>query len=322
MRFALMSEPQQGLSYVELLALARTAEEAGFETFMRSDHYTSFPGDALAPTTDAWTTLSGIARETSRIRLGVLVSPVTFRVPGAFFKQVMTVDEMSGGRVEVGLGAGWNEREHAQHGIRYPDVRERMDMLEEELEIFTGFWDKPDGWSFDGAHWQVRDAHIRPKDRSGWGSPDGRRRPHLLMGGSGKPRSLRLAARYADEYNMSSSPADACKIAFEQLAVECRAGGRDPDSVTRSVMAGAVVGRDENEVRSRVRDLLVMTGEQTESPDGWLAARRSRWIIGTPDQAREQAAAFEAAGAERLMLQTLIPRDLDHVRLLGEVFSS
>jgi F420-dependent oxidoreductase-like protein len=315
-----MTEPQQGLSYVEILAIARTAEESGFEAFFRSDHYTSFPGDSHLPTTDAWATLAGLARETTRINLGVLVSPVTFRIPGAFFKQVMTVDEMSGGRVEVGVGAGWNAVEHARHGIPYPETGERVDMLEEELRILTGFWDEPDGWSFEGAHWQVRDALVRPKDRSAWGSPDGRRRPNLVMGGSGKPRSLRLAARYADEYNMSSSTADACREAYAQLAENCRAAGRAPGAVTRSAMAGAIVGRTEEEVRSRIGDLIEITGGGDESPEEWLAARRSRWIIGTPDQAREQVAEFESAGAERLMLQILIPRDLEHVRLLAEVF--
>jgi alkanesulfonate monooxygenase SsuD/methylene tetrahydromethanopterin reductase-like flavin-dependent oxidoreductase (luciferase family) len=199
-------------------------------------------------------------------------------------------------------------------------VPERVDMLEEELRILTGFWDEPDGWSFDGAHWQVREAQVRPKDRSTWGSRDGRRRPNLITGGSGRPRSLRLAARYADEYNMSSSTADACHDAYEQLSEECRAIGRDPRAVTRSVMAGAIVGRDEAEVRARIRDLIEITGGGDESPEEWLAERRARWIIGTPDQAREQVAAFEAAGAERVMLQTLIPRDLEHARLLAEIF--
>jgi alkanesulfonate monooxygenase SsuD/methylene tetrahydromethanopterin reductase-like flavin-dependent oxidoreductase (luciferase family) len=315
-----MLEPQQGLTYAELLGIAKVAEESGFEALFRSDHYTSFPGDSLQPTTDAWMTLAGLARETSRISLGVLVSPVTFRLPGPFFKQVMTVDEMSGGRIEVGVGAGWNATEHSRHGIPYPNGPERVDMLEEELQILTGFWDEPDGWSFDGAHWQVREAQVRPKDRSAWGSGDGRRRPNLITGGSGRPRSLRLAARYADEYNMSSSTADACRDAYAQLAEECRAIGRDPRAVTRSVMAGAIVGRDDAEVHSRIRDLIEVTGGGDESPEKWLAERRARWIIGTPDQAREQVAEFEAAGAERVMLQTLIPRDLEHVRLLAEIF--
>src|SRR5918999_1552775 len=191
-----MTEPQQGLTYEEVLAVARTAEEAGFEGYLRSDHYASFPGESGQHTTDAWTTLAGLARETTRIHIGTLVSPVTFRIPGAFAKQVTTVDEMSGGRVEVGMGAGWNELEHEQLGIPFPAVRERYDMLEEALTILHGLWSEPDGWSFEGRHWQVRDALFRPKPA--WG---GRRHPHIMVGGGGKPRGLSLAARFADEYN-------------------------------------------------------------------------------------------------------------------------
>ncbi len=157
MRYALMTEPQQGLSYDEILAVARTAEEAGLEAFFRSDHYASFPGGAGKPTTDAWTTLAGLARETSTIRLGVLVSPVTFRLPGNLAKVIQTVDEMSGGRVEAGFGAGWNDAEHAQLGLPFPKLGERFDMLDEQMAIIHGLWTEPDGWSFEGEHWQVKE---------------------------------------------------------------------------------------------------------------------------------------------------------------------
>src|SRR6478672_5965785 len=168
MRFALMLESQQGLSYGDHVAIAKHADANGLETLFRSDHYTSFPGPAGQPTTDAWTVIAGLARDTDRIGLGVLVSPVTFRHPGSFAKVVMTVDEMSGGRVEVGVGAGWNEGEHAEHGIPYPDTIERVDMLEEELRILSGFWNEPDGWSYEGEHYQVREAYLRPRDRSAY----------------------------------------------------------------------------------------------------------------------------------------------------------
>src|SRR3954452_2659962 len=163
MRFALMSEPQQGLAYEEILALARAAEDSGFETYFRSDHYASFPGDSGLPTTDAWATLAGLARETTRIGLGTLVSPVTFREPGNLVKVVTTIDEMSDGRVELGLGAGWNEIEHARYGFPFPDQRERFDMLEEQLAIVHGLWAEPDGWSFEGKHWQIHDAQLKPR---------------------------------------------------------------------------------------------------------------------------------------------------------------
>src|SRR6187402_1038011 len=161
MRFALMTEPQQGIDYQEILALAQAAEAGGFEAFFRSDHYTSFPGATGRHTTDAWATLAGIARETTRIHLGTLVSPVTFRIPGELAKVAATVDEMSGGRVEVGVGGGWNEPEHAQLGLPYPDTKTRIDQMEEELVILRGLWVEPDGWSFEGVHWQVPGSLFR-----------------------------------------------------------------------------------------------------------------------------------------------------------------
>jgi F420-dependent oxidoreductase-like protein len=309
MRFALMTEPQQGISYDEILAITRTAEEVGFEAFFRSDHYTSFPGENGRPTTDAWATLAGLARETTRIHLGTLVSPVTFRIPGSFAKVIATVDEMSGGRVEMGAGAGWNELEHAQLGIPFPEIGERADMLEEELAILRGLWDEPDGWSFEGGHWQVRGSLFRPKGK----------RPNLIVGGDGKPRSLRLGARYADEYNVSSSEPSRVGAVYERLDEACKAIGREPGSIVRSAMAGVLIGRDEAEVRERSKAQIEIFGANDREADEWLEERRDRWITGTPDQARARIAEYEAAGVQRLMLQTFLPRDLDQVRLMAEV---
>ena len=220
MRFALMTEPQQGLSYDEILAIARTAEEAGLEAFFRSDHYASFPGGSGKPTTDAWTTLAGLARETSTIRLGVLVSPVTFRIPGSFAKVIQTVDEMSGGRVEAGFGAGWNADEHAQLGIPFPDIRERYDMLTEQMAIIHGLWTEPDGWSYEGKYWKVRGAI-----RHGEIARGGRPHPHILFGGKGGPRMAALVAEYGDEFNLNSaSPEDAPK-AYARIRAACRERG-------------------------------------------------------------------------------------------------
>ena len=172
MRFALMTEPQQGLTYDEQLAIARRAEAAGFEAFFRSDHYQSFPGPSGLPTTDAWTVLAGLARETERIGLGALVSPVTFRQSGNLAKVVTTVDEMSGGRIEFGLGAGWHDVEHAQLGLPFPEISERGDMLEENLEVLLGLWGEPDGWSYEGKHVRIRDAQFYPKPVAVPGRPD------------------------------------------------------------------------------------------------------------------------------------------------------
>jgi alkanesulfonate monooxygenase len=318
MRFALMTEPQQGLSYEEILALARAAEDAGFEAFFRSDHYASFPGGAGLPTTDAWATLAGLARETTRINLGVLVSPVTFRAPGNLAKVAGTVTEMSRGRVEVGLGAGWNVPEHHQHGLAFPDVRERFDMLEEQLAIVHGLWAEPDGWSYAGTHWQVSDTLFRPRPVP---APAGRKHPNLIVGGEAKPRMAALVARYADEVNITSATAASATAGYERVDEACRAIGRDPASVTRSAMTGVLVGRDEAEVERRAQALLEVVGRGGGlDAQSWLAERRRRWIFGTPEQAHARVAELAAAGVERVMLQTFLPRDLDMVAQLGEIF--
>ena len=183
MRFALMIEPQQGLSYAQQLAIARLAEDAGFETLFRSDHYEGIPAGREAVSTDAWTVLAGLARETTRIGLGALVSPVTYRHPGSFAKVALTVDEMSGGRIEVGVGAGWHDDEHRRHGLPFPPIDQRAEMLEETLEILHGLWEEPDGWSFKGRHWTVEDSLFRPKPGSLPGRNGGR--PRIIVGGEG-----------------------------------------------------------------------------------------------------------------------------------------
>src|SRR5688500_4656628 len=316
MRFALMTEPQQGLSYTEILALARTAEDAGFEAFFRSDHYASFPGGAGLPTTDAWATTAGLARETTRINLGVLVSPVTFRAPGNLAKVSATVAEMSGGRVEVGLGAGWNEPEHHQQGLAFPDTRERFDMLEEQLAIVHGLWTEPDGWSYAGAHWQVSDSLFRPRPPA----PVGRKHPNLIVGGEARPRMAALVARYADEINITSATPASASAGYARVDEACRAIGRDPATVTRSAMTGVLVGRDEADVERRARALLASVNSGGLQGERWLDERRKRWIFGTQEQARDRVAELAAVGVERVMLQTFLPRDLEMVALLGEVF--
>lgn len=313
MRFALMSEPQQGLSYEEILALALAAEAAGLEAFFRSDHYGSFPGPAGEPTTDAWATLAGLARETSTIHIGSLVSPVTFRIPGSFAKQVTTVNEMSGGRVELGMGAGWNEDEHHELGIPYPDLKERYDRLEEALAIVHGLWTEPDGWTYAGEHWQVSSARFAPKPMT-----PGRRHPNLILGGDGGPRLARLVATYADEFNRQSATPDRLREAYERVRAACDAAGRDPDTVTRSAMVGVLVAETESDLHDRVREQLRVIGEETDATS-WLAQRRGRWIMGTLDQANERISELGSAGAQRIMLQDFLPRDLDMVGLLGRL---
>jgi F420-dependent oxidoreductase-like protein len=319
-RFALMIEPQQGLSYDEQLAIVRRAESVGFESFFRSDHYQSFPGPSGEPTTDAWAVLAGLARETTTIGLGTLVSPVTFRSVGNLAKVVTTVDEMSGGRVEFGLGAGWNEPEHRQLGLPFPAIGERADLMEEQFAVLCGLWGEPDGWSFDGAHVRIEDARFHPKPVARPGRPisaAGHARPRLLTGGEGSPRSLRIAARYVDEFNLSSSSPETAKTKFAELRAACEAIGRDPATMGRSVMAGVLIGRDEAELSRRKAAMLAAFGNEAGGDD-WFDAREPRWVFGTPDQARAMVQRFADAGAERLMLQDFLPRDLEMVDLMAE----
>jgi F420-dependent oxidoreductase-like protein len=320
MRFALMIEPQQGLSYADQLAIVQRAESVGFESFFRSDHYQSFPGPSGEPTTDAWAVLAGLARETSTITLGTLVSPVTFRPAGNLAKVVTTVDEMSGGRVEFGLGAGWNEPEHRELGLPFPPIKERADLMEEQFAVLHGLWGEPDGWSFDGANIRIEDASFHPKPIARPGRPtfaNGAVRPRLLTGGEGSPRSLRIAARYCDEFNLSSSSPERAVTRYAELAAACEAIGRDPATMGRSVMAGVLIGCDDAELSRRKLELLAAFGDESGGDD-WFDAREPRWILGTPDQARAMVARFEAAGAERIMLQTFLPRDLDMIDLMAE----
>lgn len=315
MRYALMTEPQQGLTYAEILAVAQTAEQSGIEAYFRSDHYASFPGGAGRPTTDAWATLAGLARETSTIHLGTLVSPVTFRLPGNLAKVIQTVDEMSDGRIEAGFGAGWNEDEHAQLGLPFPPIGERYDMLEEQMAIIHGLWTEPDGWSFEGKYWQVKDSK-----RHGEIARGGRRHPHVVFGGKGGPRLAALVARYGDEFNLNSASPDDAPAAYARVREACGEVGRDPDEVVYSAMTGVLVAETEDDLRTRVADLLGEIGQSGADGEAWLAERRRRWIMGTPDEALERVAALEAQGTQRVMLQDFVPRDLDHVRLMGRLF--
>ncbi len=239
------------------------------------------------------------------------MSPVTFRHPGAFAKVVTTVDEMSGGRLDVGVGAGWNEVEHRSLGLEFPPIQARADLMEDQLAILHGLWTEPDGWSYEGHQIHVEAALFRPR-------PVQRPHPPIIIGGTGSPRSLRMAVRYADEYNMSSADADECREVFGRLDAECQRAGRDPRSIRRSVMAGVLMASSPAEMAKRAAAQMAMVeddGADGSDARAWLDARRSRWVMGTPDEARATVARFAEAGAERLMLQDLLPRDLDMIEL-------
>lgn len=321
MRFALMIEAQQGLTYEDQLAIAHRAEAGGFEAMFRSDHYASFPGSEDQVTTDAWAVIAGLARETSTIGLGALVSPVTFRHPGNFVKLVTTVDHMSGGRIEVGVGAGWNESDHLPLGLAFPEMKERADLLEDQLALLHGLWEEPVGWSFDGSHVVVRGGKLIPGPVQVEGRPvgtNGRRRPRILTGGGGTPRGYRIAAKWCDEFNLTSSSPDSARAAQAKLDEACRAIGRDPATLARSTMAGVLIGRDEAEVSRRADALLGAFGLQQSKGVEWLEARKDRWILGTPDRARAMVRRFADAGIERVMLQDFLPLDLEHIDLMAE----
>jgi alkanesulfonate monooxygenase len=321
MRFALMIEAQQGMTYEDQLALVRVAEDAGFEAFFRSDHYASFPGPGDGESTDAWAVLAGLARESRTITLGTLVSPVTFRHPGNFAKLVTTVDQMSGGRIEVGVGAGWNPDDHGPLGLPFPPIAERADLLEDQLAILHGLWTEPPGWSFQGHVIRVEDGLLHPgavdrPDRPR--GPSGRPRPRLITGGQGSPRGFRIAVRWADEFNLSSASPETARRRMAELDEACRAAGREPATLTRSAMVGVLVGRDEAEVERRMDDLRRTLGAAVGDDPEWLAERRSRWMFGTPDEARSAARRYADAGIERIMLQDFLPFDHAMVELLAD----
>lgn len=306
-----MIEPQNGMSWDDLVMVARTAEAAGFEALLRSDHYSSF-GDDPDPSTDAWATLAGLALTTSSLRLGTLVSPVTFRSPGSFAKTVTTVDEMSRGRVEVGLGAGWFEPEHSRHGFPFPSLGQRYDLLEETLEILTRLWG-PDGTTYQGRTLSLRQTLFRPK-------PVQRPHPPIILGGHAGPRSVSLAARFADEYNLHDAPPAATQRRIGLLRDACERAGRDPDSLSLSFMAFTVVGRNDAEVRERAE-----AGRRWMSPGTTLehilgGGDDDAWLVGTVDDVRSRIQAYADVGIQRIVFQILIPEDLEMIELLAHEF--
>ena len=301
MKVRIFTEPQQGASYDTLLAVAQKAEALGFDAFFRSDHYLTMGGDGLPGPTDAWTTLAGIARETSRIRLGTLVTSATFRFPGVLAIQVAQVDAMSGGRVELGLGAGWYDAEHAAYGIPFPPLGERFERLEESYAILTGLWGTPDGetFTFDGRHYHLKDSPALPKPRQ-------RPHPPLIVGGGGAKRTPRLAATYADEFNLPFSSLADTDAQFGRVRAACEARGRDPASLRLSAAQVVCCGKDEAEVARRARNI----GRQVDE-------LRANGAAGTPDEVSARLQAFADIGAETVYLQVLDLDDLDHLDLLA-----
>jgi F420-dependent oxidoreductase-like protein len=303
MQLRIFTEPQQGASYDQLLAVARLAEELGFDGFFRSDHYLKM-GDVsgLPGPSDAWITLAGLARDTSRIRLGTMVTPITFRFPGPLAISVANVDAMSGGRVELGIGAGWFDDEHHAYAIPFPGLGERFERLEEQLAIITGLWSTPVGetFSYAGTHHSVTDSPALPKPLQ---SP-----VPVIIGGGGKVRTPRLAARYATEFNhMFSSPDDIAPIR-ERIVAACEAIDRDPATMTWGISQVACVGADEAEIARRAAAI----GRQPDE-------LRANGVAGTVEEAAARLALYAEHGITRVYLQVLDLDDLDHLHALAQL---
>ncbi|WP_121193929.1 LLM class F420-dependent oxidoreductase [Motilibacter peucedani] len=302
MDLRIFTEPQQGATYDDLLRVVRATEDLGFDAFFRSDHYLVMgDGDGLPGPTDAWVTLAGLARETSRVRLGTLMTAATFRHPGPLAIAVAQVDAMSGGRVEFGFGAGWYEQEHTAYGLPFPALGERFDRYEEQLEAIVGLWETPAGetYSFDGRYYTFTDSPALPKPAQ---SP----RPPVLVGGGGKRRTPALAARFADEFNMPFHSEDDTAAQFERVRAAVAAAGRDAGSMTYSAAQVLCCGRDDAEVARRAAAI----GRDADE-------LRANGLGGTVAEVVDKLGRFGALGATRAYLQLLDLSDLDHLELVA-----
>ena len=302
MDFRVFVEPQQGATYGDQLAVAQTAEAAGYSAFFRSDHYLAMAGDGQPGPTDSWVTLGGIARETSTIRLGTMVTSATFRHPGVLAISVAQVDEMSSGRVDLGLGAGWFEAEHEAYAIPFPSLGERFDRLGEQLDILTGLWGTPVGETFDytGTHYSIKDSPALPK-------PTQTPHPPIIIGGGGPKRTPALTAKYASEFNIPFVDVETLKTQYGRVAAAVADAGRAPDSLTYSAAFVVCAGRDDAQVAARAAAI----GREVDE------LRSNSPLVGTPGEIADKLDAFAEAGVQRVYLQVLDQSDLDHVEFFA-----
>jgi alkanesulfonate monooxygenase len=308
MQLRVFTEPQQGATYDDLLRVARASEELGFDAFFRSDHYHSMSRDQSLPgPTDAWLTLAALARDTQRIRLGTLLTSATFRLPGPLAISVAQVDAMSGGRVELGLGAGWFEREHIAYGIPFGTWTERFERLEEQLAIVTGLWDTPEGerFAFDGRHYSLAKSPALPK-------PVQRPHPPVIVGGHGARKTPALAARFADEFNIPfPDSVQTAQTQFDRVRAACKDADRDPESLRYSAALILCCGRTESDVARRAAAI----GHDAATLRGAHAA-------GTVAEVVDTLGRYAEIGAARIYLQTLDLADLDHLELVASEVAS
>jgi F420-dependent oxidoreductase-like protein len=300
MRLVIFIEPQQGATYEQQRRVAQLTEDLGFEGFFRSDHYVAMGVDGRPGPTDSWVTLGALAVQTSRIRLGTLVTSATFRLPGPLAISVAQVDEMSGGRVELGLGGGWFEREHAAYGIPFPPTGERFDRLEEQLEIISGLWAAPSSYSFSGQHYQLVDSPALPK-------PVQVPRPPIIVGGKGPKRTPALAVRFADEFNAPFSSAEQSRSLFQGVRDAAAAAGRT-QPLTLSAAVVLCVGRDDAEVARRADAIGRSVEDLRTGGDA---------VVGTVNEVVDQIGRYAEAGATRIYLQALDLTDLYHLELVS-----
>ncbi|GAB4004963.1 LLM class F420-dependent oxidoreductase [Nocardioides ultimimeridianus] len=305
MDLRVMIEPQQGATYDDQCRLAQLSEELGFEAFFRSDHYLHMSGDGLPGPTDAWTTLAGLARETTTIRLGTLMTSATFRHPGVLAIQVAQVDAMSGGRVELGLGAGWFAQEHTAYGIPFPDTAERFERYAEQLELITGLWRTPVGerYSYAGAHYRLEDGPALPKPVQTGGRAGG---PPIVIGGMGARKTPALAAAYADEFNLPFVDEEATRLQFGRVRAAAERIGREPDDLVYSNALVLCCAENEADLARRAAAI----GREVDE-------LRANGLAGTPQEVVDKIGRYQALGSRRIYLQTLDLTDLDHLRLVA-----
>ncbi len=308
MRLCLMIEGQEDVTWPQWIALAETCERVGLEGLFRSDHYVSVDEGATRGSLDAWTTLAGLAARTERIRLGTMVSPATFRHPSVLGRAATTVDHISGGRAELGLGAGWYEREHRAFGFPFASLGERMEVFEEQTEIIVGQW-TTESFSYSGRRYRLEDCDALPR-------PLQRPHPPVIIGGSGKRRTVEVAARLGQEYNVVGPTVDECRALRGRMDEACARHGRDPATLVLSAMCTVVVGADTAEAEARAQRLVDLGFEQGDG-GSLLAQNRDTWVCGTVDEAVTRLRELADAGVERMMLQHLLHDDLDAVELFG-----
>ena len=308
MRICLMIEGQESVTWEEWLELARACEEGPIDALFRSDHYQSVMGRTERGSLDAWATICGLAAVTSTLRLGTLVSPVTFRHPSVLAKNVVTADHISGGdRIELGMGSGWLEAEHEAYGFPFPPTGERVAMFEEQIEIVSRQWDE-EPFDFEGEHYRIKDGNAQPKPLS---------RPNLIVGGSAKPRTLAAAARWADEYNLVMMSAEQAREAVPLVRKAWEDAGRPAPVI--SLMTHGIIGSDRVDLLERAHRVAEIRGEDASDPEAYINGLRENTLVGTVAEIREQLAELEEAGVERLMFQHLTHNDLDGVDLIAEL---